>query len=249
MVPTRLLLLLPPSEAKREGGDGRRWTPGSGTFGRRLGGPRRQVADALAGIDGGDARLLGVGGAALDRARAANRRVLRCPTMPAHLRYSGVVWEHLDAATVPDRSPIVVVSALAGVLGAQDPAPDYKLKMSASLPGLGRLATWWRPAVTAAVAPRARGAFVVDLLPLEHRAAWGPSLTGRVNGVTVSFVERGGGGRAVGHFAKAAKGRLARHLLLAHAAGDSVPDALASWVDDVLELVVTPIGRDVAARR
>lgn len=241
VIPPRLLLLLPPSEGKRAGGDARRWAPGGGTFGRRLAGPRREVAGALAAIDGGDARLLGVGGAWLDRAQAANRRVLRSPTMAAHRRYSGVVWEHLDPATVPDRSPIVVVSALAGLLGADDAVPDHKLKMSASLPGIGKLSTWWRPAVTAAIAPRARGAFVVDLLSLEHRTAWDAAATRRLDGVTVSFVARGGRGRAVGHGAKAAKGLLARHLLLAHAAGGAAQDALAAWAHDDYELVVTPL--------
>ena len=233
-------LLLPPSEGKAEGGRGR-WDPGAGrqaTF-RALGDRRAQVARALAAVGGGDEKLLGVGGAHLARAQSANTSLLGAPTLPAARRYTGVVWDHLDlasldaAARTRATSSIAVVSGLLGVVGVDDQVPDYRLKMGASLAPMGKLSTWWRPAMSEAINTWARRRVVIDLLPQEHRAAWVPE---GVQGVSVSFVERSG--KVAGHDAKAAKGRLARHVLTF----DGHPlDALAAWSDERFDLAVVPL--------
>lgn len=213
-----LHVLLPPSEGKAPGGGRPRWRPGSGRFGRRLGGHRRQVAEALAAVDGGDQRLLGVGGPTLDRARAANRALVDAPTLPAGERFTGVVWGHLDLATLspPARARaddgVLVVSALLGVCALGDPVPDFRCKLSASLPRLGRLAPWWRPHLSAVLDDALAGSLVVDLLPQEHAAAWTPDPS-RYDHRRVRLTDDRG--RTVGHDAKAAKGRLARALLSA----------------------------------
>jgi len=237
--PDPLLLLLPPSEGKREGGDGPAWDPADGAFGTALGRRRIRVVSALRKARGGNAALLGVGGPTLERARAVNRSLRGAPTMPAWQRYSGVVWDHLGPATLADRSPIVVVSGLHGLVGAEDPLPDYRLKMSANVAPLGKLSTWWRPAVSAELAARAKGRFVVDLLPQEHRAAY--VAPADAEGVAVSFVEKGGGGRAVGHMAKAAKGYLARHVVEAAAAGTHPLEAIRTWTDDTFDLAIVEL--------
>ncbi|MCB1000800.1 MAG: peroxide stress protein YaaA [Acidimicrobiales bacterium] len=222
-------LLLPPSEGKAPGGRGR-WDPASGAARWRLLAERRErVARALAAAGGGDERLLGVGGGHLARAQSSNSSLLGAPVRRAGERYTGVVWDHLALASLDDDArrrahrSIVVVSALLGVVGVDDPVPDYRLKMGASLSPLGRMATWWRPAVSDAINGWARRRFVVDLLPNEHRAAWVPE---GVRGVSVTFVERDG--KVAGHDAKAAKGRLARHVL---ATGGHPLGALERWQD------------------
>ena len=99
--------------------------------------------------------------------------------------------------------------------------------MGATLPRLSRparrLATWWRPAVTAALAPEVRGRVVWDLLPDEHRAAWAPCVTvGDPDAVRRrrlgALLRRGGPRRAdrlvtVSHWNKLLKGALVRHVL------------------------------------
>jgi len=179
---------------------------------------RTEVADALAALDGGDAKLLGVSGAHLDRARAANAAVIGAPTLPAVSRFTGVVWEHLDvaglgvAARRRAAERIVVVNALAGANAIDDPLPDFRLKLSASLPPLGRLAAHWRSTLSGVLNDAFAGGLVVDLLPTEHAAAWEPD-TSRFDLVAVDLVD--GAGRRVGHAAKAAKGLLARALVTA----------------------------------
>jgi cytoplasmic iron level regulating protein YaaA (DUF328/UPF0246 family) len=244
----RLAILLPPSEGKAMGGRRRPWNPAHGRFGPSLGAHRAAVAAALAAAGGGDERLLGVRGQLLDRAREANLSLLTARTMPAGERYTGVVWEALAlaSATEPVRrraaSSIAVVSALHGAIAVGDPTPDYRLKIGAGLVPLGKLSTWWRGPVSAALAEWTAGRFVVDLLTNDHRAAWEPAQ--RARGVRVQFADRdstrSGGvvGGVVGHDAKAAKGRLARHLL--EAEGDPLRD-LDEWADPRFTLVVTPL--------
>jgi uncharacterized protein len=233
-------LLLPPSEGKALGGDGPPFDPGSGRFGS-LSARRSEVLAALRAVDGGDAKLLGVSGPHLHRARSANLTAEGGPTMAAGARYTGVVWDHLDLASLPRAArarasdAVVVVSGLLGVVAIDDPVPDYRLKMGASLAPFGVLSRWWRPAVTGALAEWATGRFVVDLLPEEHRAAFRPE-PGAVHGVEVRFVERSG--KVAGHDAKAAKGRFARHLLTSRAHPQR---ALRSWCDDRFDLDVRPL--------
>ncbi len=213
------LLLLPPSEGKEPGGR----PPGrAGSFDGELGGARAAVVAELARVVAGaapdrQAALLGVRGELLDRALASVSDLADgcAPVLPAWRRYTGVVWSALDPASldVADRRRILVPSGLYGVTTALDPVADYRLKLSVALGGLGRLSAFWRPAVTAALVRRARGRTVIDLLPAEHAAAIDVEALGRaVPLVTVRFVSASGD-RAVGHEAKAAKGRLARAVL------------------------------------
>lgn len=225
-----LLVLLPPSEGKAEGGRAPAWKPTAGSFGRRLADRRNEVLEALTAADGGDTRLLGVSGAHLDRARRANMGLRGAPTLPASARYTGVVWDHLSPDTLSKRGStkatdsVVVVSGLLGLAAFDDPLPDYRLKMGASLAPLGRLSKWWRDDLSAVLNAHARGRHVVDLLPGEHRAAWTPTPDEYASLSVVSFVEKNG--KVAGHDAKAAKGLLARHLL--ESTGDPLA-ALKSW--------------------
>jgi cytoplasmic iron level regulating protein YaaA (DUF328/UPF0246 family) len=207
----RVLVLLPPSEGKAPGGRGR-WSPDSGAF-ADLGPERRKVAEAAVAALPDRKRLFGTDGPLADRAEEALLALVggTAPALPAWRRFTGVVWEHLDPATLPPaaRRRIVVPSAQLGLTRGDDPTPDFRLKFAVSLPGVGRLDRWWRPQLVAALA-RTRGP-VVDLLPGEHAAAVALPATRRV--VRVEFVAAGGSG-AAGHAAKAVKGVLARAVLL-----------------------------------
>jgi len=224
-----LAILLPPSEGKAEGGRTPRWKAGSGTFGTALRRPRAEVVAALLAAKGGDAKLLGVSGQHLARAQESNRELDGAPTVPACERYTGVVWGHLSPNTLSANArtravdSVVVVSGLLGLVGFDDPVPDYRVKMGASLKPMGKLSTWWRDPLSTTLNDWADGRVVIDLLPNEHRAAWTPSDSMREH-VVVSFVEKSG--KVAGHDAKAAKGLLARHLL--EKPGDPM-EALRSW--------------------
>ena len=231
-------LLLPPSEGKQHGGDGQPWSSDGGRF-AELASRRTVLVRRLARVRGGNEKLLGVGGKHLVEARLANVALKTSPSLPAWRRYTGVVWDGLDVASMPAdakrraMSSVVVVSGLLGLVAIDDPTPDYRLKMGASLAPYGKLSTWWRPVLAPPLTTWAARRFVVDLLPNDHRAA---CCAADVDGVAVTFVERDG--KVAGHDAKIAKGRLARHLLTSR--GDPL-EILRSWSDPRFDLEITPI--------
>lgn len=235
------ILLLPPSEGKATGGkttNDTGWSEGAGAF-ANLSTRRHEIVDALTKTNGGNEKLLGVKGDHLTRALSANVSLRGAPTLRAWQRYTGVVWDHLDPESLAaaERRRIIVVSGLLGLVRADDPTPDYRLKMGANLAPLGKLSTWWRDDVSATLNRYAAGRtakqprVIIDLLPQEHRAAWTPDE--RVNGVSIEFIDPSG--KPGGHFAKAAKGILAAAVLR-----DGLV-AVDKWRDDRFELSVTPI--------
>ena len=215
---TPFVILLPPSEGKAVGGNSQKpWSGESGVFGPELANYRQSVAARLRTVKGGDQKLLGVQGAHLLHAQTHNCALIGSPTLPAWQRYTGVVWDHLDLAAFPRPSQMAAVkrifvpSGLAGLVRADDLLPDYRLKMGARLSPFGLMSRWWRDALTDAFVAHVRKTTVIGLLPNEHRAAFNWELIPSV--VHIDLVSQKG---AVvgGHNAKAAKGLLARHLLM-----------------------------------
>lgn len=151
----------------------------------------------------------------------------RAPTRPAIERYVGVLFSHLDAASLPKgaksrlRRDVVLLSGLWGLVAPGDPIPDYVLTMGTRLAPLGRLSGWWRPRLSPVLDRRVAGAVVWDLLSGEYGAAWKP-LTGtsyarRIVPRVVAEVVGPDGRvvrRAVSHQAKAVRGAIARQVLL-----------------------------------
>jgi uncharacterized protein len=228
------LILLPPSEGKAADGSGPPWAPG--TMDIDLDDRRSDVIAALArgmrGSAAARAKLLGVKGTALAAATEADRAVRGAPTLPAIERYTGVLYDALDAGSLTtaqrrrlDRS-VIILSGLWGAVAPADPIPDYKLKMGTSLPRLGKLSTWWRGELSARLAERAGGRPVWNLLPNEHAAAW--EAPEGVAQCTVRFLEPGPDGAliAVSHWNKSLKGALVRFLLANPAVG---PEDLEGW--------------------
>lgn len=202
------LILLPPSEGKAPGGSGAPWKAGAMADG---------VLDAWRSVVVAEAVAAGV-----LEPEAGSR--------PAMERYTGVLYRELDWASLSagarrrgDRQ-VRIVSGLWGLVAPTDPIPHYKLKMSARLGDLGRLAGWWRPRLAPVLAERAAGAVVWDLLPNEHEAAMDWSGVAPARRVTVRFLDARG--RTVSHWNKLLKGSLVRWLLTTQPAG---PEALGDF--------------------
>lgn len=228
------LILLPPSEGKASGGSGPPWAPGSMAL--DLDDVRvRVLADLERAMRGGEAarrKLLGVQGEALASATTANRSALASPTLPAIERYTGVLYDELDQASLPAASrrrlggSVLILSGLWGAVAPGDPVPDYKLKMGATLGRGPRLSTRWTEPLSEAIGRVARGRRVWNLLPKEHDAAWRPPEP--LEQVGVEFLEPNRAGElvAVSHWNKLLKGALVRHLL---AEPSTTVDDLADW--------------------
>ena len=215
--------LMPPSEGKAEGGKGS-WRADSGKFGDLLGEARLEIAERLQKFVRNASRpdltkFFGVSGAHLDRAVAlAEGGFVGTPTLMARDRYNGVVFSHLDMASLDPSSRrwctsrVVVVSGLLGLVAAGDPVPDYRLKMGARLAEIGGLAQWWKPRLLAAAQELMSKAVLINALPMEHGGAL-DSVAAARRTVAVKFVSLSGA-NAAGHAAKAAKGLLVRQLVL-----------------------------------
>ncbi len=150
--------------------------------------------------------------------------------MPGMQRYTGVLYKELAWATLPSvarhrgERQVRTVSGLWGLVAPGDAIPPYKLKMSAALPGLGRLATWWRPRLAPVVADLVAERVVWDLLPIEHSAAMDWSHSHPAQRVTVRFLTAEG--TLVSHWNKLLKGSLVRWLLTEQPEG---PEALVDF--------------------
>ncbi len=213
-----MLILLPPSETKRPGGDGLPWEAASLAH-PSLTPQREAVVDALVALAQNEddaARVLKLG--ARQRGEIAVNAALReSATMPAIDRYTGVLFDALDAASLGPESRrwmaehVRVHAAVFGPVGALDPIPAYRLGATASLPGLPALTRVWADAVSAALA-EAAPPFVLDLRSQAY-VALGP-VPATVPSAYVRVVAEGEGGavRALNHFNKRAKGALVRLL-------------------------------------
>lgn len=191
------LILIPPSESKKEGGT----RP-----------PLKQVtSDAqvmistLLDFQGSWSDLLGVKGPGLNKAIQSNLDLMTAPTMPAIERYTGVVYRGIDYPTLSRTGKsffdahVRIVSPLFGLVKPRQDIPDYKLKM-------GKLdaAGYWRKIHEKEL----RGSTVIDLLPQTFRKA-----VVYTEGIRVDFIiEEDGRRKPAGHNGKLIKGKFVRWL-------------------------------------
>ncbi|BBY66942.1 peroxide stress protein YaaA [Mycolicibacterium helvum] len=211
-----MIVLLPPSETKRSGGDGPPLR--FGELGSSALDPlRRELVDelvALAAEPDVCRRALGIS-PAQDAEIERNAALLSSPTLPAIDRYTGVLYDALDvaslrgAAAARARARLAVGSALFGLLRADDRIPAYRLSASSKLPGSATLASRWRPVLEPVLAELAATELVIDL-----RSGSYAGLGKLPNAVRVDVLAEHPDGRrtVVTHFNKAHKGRLARVL-------------------------------------
>ncbi|SEH77546.1 hypothetical protein SAMN04489835_3985 [Mycolicibacterium rutilum] len=213
-----MIVLLPPSETKRAGGDGPPLKLES-LSAPELSPLRGALVDELVELAGDPAacrRALGLS-AAQDAEIDRNAHLRSAPTLPAIHRYTGVLYDALDVASLRGasaeraRARLAVGSALFGVLRADDAVPAYRLSAGSKLPGQPTLAARWRPLLEPVLAGWAASELIVDLRSGSYAAL------GRVPGVVRADVvaeDSDGRRKAVTHFNKAHKGRLARALVM-----------------------------------
>ena len=207
-------IVLPPSETKRPGGTGA---------------PVSVDALALPALaperDAAAAALVAL---AADPAAAArvhklserqlgdidhNAALRSAPTMAAVDRYTGVLYDALDAASLDAgarrwlNAHVWIHSAPFGPIAALDAIPTYRLAAGTSLPGIAPLRRHWARATSEAMAQEAPP-FVLDLRS-EAYVALGP-VPASVPSAYVRVVTDQG--RALNHFNKKAKGEFVRAL-------------------------------------
>ena len=125
--------MLPPSEGKASGGDGAPLNLDSLSF-NSLNSIRARMAKALAQLSQRPRvaqKLLGVKGAALERAKLDNASLNKSPTLPAIERYTGVMYDAIDHRSLDPVAreafgrTVVIMSGLFGMVRPFDLIPTY----------------------------------------------------------------------------------------------------------------------------
>ena len=225
-----MLILLPPSETKRDGGrEGSSLELTALSF-PELTSQRKAALASLRTISRSvtaSTTALGLGPTQrfeIDR----NRAISTSPTMPAIERYTGVLYDAIDVESLDEqsraflRSAVVIHSALFGLIRADDPVPAYRFSHDSRLSGHS-LTRLWRDA-NAGVLGTITG-LVLDLRS-ESYVHLGPA-EGSVFLRVVSRDDRGTK-RALNHFNKHGKGELVRAMARAGRDFDSVEE-LVAW--------------------
>lgn len=224
-------MLLPPAEGKQPGGNP--FAPDmfdyrtSNTFNyfNELNPERRKLIDALQEtIRNGDEdqlrKLFGLQGNHLEEAVQVNLELYNAPLMSALDRYSpGVMFKAMDFAGLPTGAQRrllengIIFSGLFGLLRPDDLIPNYRLRMDAVLPEVGKVVEYWRPVVSPLLNRTLEGLFVWNLLPSVHDSAWDNAVT-YAQMVRVKFFREVDGRRIpVTHGVKALRGQLVNFIV------------------------------------
>ncbi|MCT1444417.1 peroxide stress protein YaaA [Corynebacterium sanguinis] len=204
-----MLIVLPPSETKAPGGSP---SPMSLSF-PALDPVRSSLLDDLSTLPlPAMMSALKLPESKADEA-ADNQRLRTAPVMPALLRYTGVLYDALDPATLPKEawSRLAIASALFGLVRADDLIPRYRLSGGSKLPAADGTVPTMKARWGASISDVLSGlGFIVDMRSGAYLSL-GPvpfAVTVRVE------TEVDGQRKVVSHFNKRYKGELARVLAL-----------------------------------
>ena len=217
-----MLILLPPSETKRSGGEAvpldftllahPSLNPKRRVLARALVALARHPDEARTALKLGRTQLFEI-----DR----NRELLSSPTLPVIDRYTGVLFDGLAASTLTTAqrefagAHLAVHSALLGPLAALDAIPAYRLSHDSRVPNvtLARHTLKQHWGVDVATVLGTTGGLLLDLRS-EAYVALG-SRPKRPESLYLRVVAGAGDGqkRALNHFNKKSKGEFTRALL------------------------------------
>lgn len=238
-------VLLPSAEGKASGGnplapdmfDYR--TSNTFNYFSELNPERRALISALQGFieeaeESDLESLFGVKGDTLEEAVQANLNLFGSPLMAAVDRYSpGVMYAAMEFGELPTGAQRrllengVIFSGLFGLLRPDDLIPNYRLKIDARLPEIGKISRYWRSSASPLLDHVLEGKFVWNLLPQAHLDAWEDGGTYRAM-VQVKFIreDESGEQKAVTHGVKELRGALVNFIVRDPA--ESV-EALEEW--------------------
>lgn len=241
-----MLILLPPSETKCDGGDGapleQVLNESSLSF-PELNVIRKRVVRAVVSLAKKPtvcAEVLKLSPKQMGEVDR-NKAVMTSPTMPVIDRYTGVLFDGLAAHNLDAQAReflahnVMIQSAMLGPVGALDHIPAYRLSFDSKLPALaaGTLKKAWAEAGAKSLAKKLTEdpRLVLDLRS-EGYSALAP-LTPGPNTVYLRVVTKGENGqlRALNHFNKKGKGEFVRALAsdAAHTSSLSTVEELIAW--------------------
>ena len=224
-------ILLPPAEGKQPGGNP--FAPDmfdyrtSNTFNyfSDLNSERRQLIGSLQKVVQNEDEetlqdLFGVSGSHLEEAVEVNSEIYNAPLMSALDRYSpGIMYAAMDFAGLPTGAQRrllengIIFSGLFGLLRPDDLIPNYRLKMDADLPGIGKIYKFWKPHLSPVLNKALEGRYVWDFLPRVHDRAWDDENTYEERVQVKFYDEKDGERTAVTHNVKPLRGQFVNWIV------------------------------------
>ena len=201
-----MLILIPPSEGKAKvKSTNLTFDKTNFKFKREV----NQVVRLLSLLDDEDLRsIYGTSQEKSEIFHRQNQDIFKSHCAKAIERYTGVVYEHINWASLSEKSKkymeqnVFIFSGLFGMLTPLTLIPDYKLKMNVL-----SLQHHWNPILTEALYNETS---IIDLLPQVHRKAYTPN---KKIVIPVDFLIINKGKKtAAGHFGKAVKGEFIRYM-------------------------------------
>lgn len=230
-----MFVLLPPSEGKAIGGAGAPLDLAGLSF-PALHPVRERLVHRLEALARREPELLGAALRAGPAHVGLDAVLTTAPALPAVRRYTGVVYDTLDHASLTGgarrraNTSLLIASALFGLLRPGDRIPAYRLSAGTSLPGVGSLRALWRPFLEAELG--ALPGLVVDLRSGAYAA-----LAPLPSAVQVRVLrDTDGVRRPVSHDSKWTKGALARVLCVQGARSVRDVAVAARTVCDAVEV-------------
>ncbi|MCF4006406.1 peroxide stress protein YaaA [Corynebacterium uropygiale] len=221
-----MLIILPPSEAKADGGDLPPLDLDRLHFSSLTPVREEIIEDLLALEPLAMQRVLKLSDRLWSEVEA-NIALRDSPCTPALRRYTGVLYDALDAEHLPPRAweRILLSSAMFGFLHATDPIPHYRLSGGSTLPrrdgGTATMKSRWSPTLSAA------GAELPGLIIDARSGAY--AQLGTIPGaltLTVMKEKPDGSRSVVSHVNKKYKGVLTRVLASAEEELESAGDVV-----------------------
>ena len=208
-----MLVVLPPSETKSHGGNKPAVDFESLSF-PALNPIRKTIATDLSALEG--AKALDVLGLSAKQSEwlTVNQQLLTSPCTPAILRFTGVLYDALEASSLSEKAlnRIAIGDALFGLVMAHDAIPNYRLSGSTKLPSSTTNETptmrkRWGKAISAVLAD-------YEGLVIDLRSGTYQQLGKCPQAVTVKVLSEqpDGSRKVISHFNKHYKGRLAKVL-------------------------------------
>ena len=142
---------------------------------------RKVIGAAQEAIKAGDRleELFAARGEELEHVTRINQEIYEAPLMAALDRFSpGVMYEAMDFPGLPTGAQRrmlengVILSGFFGLLRPDDLVPDHRMPIESNVPKIGALTDFWRPVVSPVLNRTIRDAFVWNMLPDSHLAAW-----------------------------------------------------------------------------
>jgi len=202
-----MLILIPPSEGKTKiKSTGVKFNKTNFIFRNEV----KVIVDLLENLSELGEDISSLYGTSIEKSELFHRQnqdVFNSRCAKAIERYTGVVYEHINWATLNPKAQqymekhVRIFSGLFGMITPETLIPNYKLKMNVL-----SLQYHWNPILTKTLE---KEKMILDLLPQVHRKAYKPNK----NVFKVDFVVKNKGKKtSAGHYGKAVKGKFIRFL-------------------------------------